>query len=134
VGKNFAVRWQFCMGYSTWGLNQRYWPGLKRFDVKVLQWNAMLWDIPHSKHSNVIPSIYRSCIKISIKQVNTFVLNPKWARTLPFFGNFSWNIYRAIPFTKISKYQSWHLTPCCGFELQNPTQAFKSVKGPGNTL
>jgi hypothetical protein len=26
------------------------------------------------------------------------------------------------------------LTPCCGFEVYNPTQALKSVQGPGNTL
>jgi hypothetical protein len=32
-----------------------------------------------------------------------------------------------------SKYQSWYLTPC-GLEVQNPTQALKSVKGPGNTF
>jgi hypothetical protein len=25
---------------------------------------------------------------------NTFDVNPKWQRTLPFFGNFSWDIYR----------------------------------------
>jgi hypothetical protein len=24
------------------------------------------------------------------------------------------------------------LTPCCGLEVQEPTQALKSVKGPGN--
>ena len=32
------------------------------------------------------------------------------------------------------KYQSWYLTPCCGLEVQKPTQALQSVKGPGNTL
>jgi hypothetical protein len=26
------------------------------------------------------------------------------------------------------------LTPCCGPEVQKPTQALKSVKGPGNTF
>jgi hypothetical protein len=26
------------------------------------------------------------------------------------------------------------LTPCCGLEVQKPTQALQSVKGPGNTL
>jgi hypothetical protein len=26
------------------------------------------------------------------------------------------------------------LTPYCGFEVQKPTQALKSVKGPGNTF
>jgi hypothetical protein len=26
------------------------------------------------------------------------------------------------------------LTPCCGLEVQKPTQALKSVKGLGNTL
>jgi len=28
---------------------------------------------------------------------NTFDLNPKWERTLPSFGNFSWDIYRVPP-------------------------------------
>jgi hypothetical protein len=26
------------------------------------------------------------------------------------------------------------LTHCCGLEVQKPTQALKSVKGPGNTF
>jgi hypothetical protein len=26
------------------------------------------------------------------------------------------------------------LTPCCGLEVKKPTQAPKSVKGPGNTF
>jgi hypothetical protein len=26
------------------------------------------------------------------------------------------------------------LTPCCGIEVQKPTQALKSVKNPGNTF
>jgi len=44
-------------------------------------------------------------------------------------------IYRDPPSTKkIFKYQSWYLTPCCGLEVQKPTQALKSVKGPGNTF
>ena len=29
-------------------------------------------------------------------------------------------------------YQSWYLTACCGLEVRKPTQAFKSVKDPGN--
>jgi hypothetical protein len=32
------------------------------------------------------------------------------------------------------KYQSWYLTPYCGLEVQKPTQALKSVKGPVNTF
>jgi hypothetical protein len=32
------------------------------------------------------------------------------------------------------KYQSWYLTLCCGLEVQKPTQALKSVKGPENTF
>jgi hypothetical protein len=63
---------------------------------------------------------------------NIFDLNPKWERTLASFGNFSWDIH-SPPKTK-SKYQSWYLTLCCGFEVQNSTQALKSVKGPGNTF
>ena len=33
-----------------------------------------------------------------------------------------------------SKHQNRYLTPCCGLEVQNATQALKSVKSPGNTF
>ena len=39
------------------GLNQRFSPVLKWFDVKVLQGNVMLWDMPCSKNRNFIPGI-----------------------------------------------------------------------------
>ena len=66
---------------------------------------------------------------------NTFDWNPKWARTLPSLIYFSWNIYRDLPLhIFFFKYQSWYLTPCCGLEVQKPTQALKSVKGPENTF
>ena len=61
---------------------------------------------------------------------NILDLNPKWGRTLPSFGNFSWDIYS--PLTKKYKHQSWYLTPYCGLEVQNPTQALISVIGPSN--
>ena len=35
---------------------------------------------------------------------------------------------------KKSKYQTWYLTPCCGLEVQYPTQTLNSVKGPGSIL
>jgi hypothetical protein len=61
-------------------------------------------------------------------QGNTFDLNPKWARTLPSLIYFSWDIYRDPPPQRKNlispktnfKYQSWYLTPCCGFEVQKP--------------
>jgi hypothetical protein len=37
-----------------------------------------------------------------------------------------------IFYLKKIKYQCWYLTPCCGLEVQKPTQALQSVKGPGN--
>jgi hypothetical protein len=43
------------------------------------------------------------------------------------------NILRP-PALKKNKYQSWYLTPCCGLEVQKPTQTLKSVKCPGNTF
>jgi hypothetical protein len=59
---------------STWGLDQRYCPGLYLSYVPVwvstpqahsrvsninldIQWSTMLWDIPYSTNSNVIPGI-----------------------------------------------------------------------------
>jgi hypothetical protein len=57
---------------------------------------------------------------------------PTWSlRTLPSFGNFSWDMHRVSP---KSKYQSWYLKPCCGLEVQNSTHALKSVKYPVNTF
>ena len=63
---------------------------------------------------------------------NTFDLNPRWERTLFSVGNLSWDIYR-VP-QKISKYQCWYLTPCCGNEVHKPTKALKSDKDPNNTF
>ena len=65
---------------------------------------------------------------------NTFDLIPRWSRTLPSLNCFSWDIYRDPPPYFFSKYQSWYLTTYCGLEVQKPTQAFKSVKGPSNTF
>ena len=65
---------------------------------------------------------------------NTFDLNPKWSRTLPSLINFSWDINRDQPSIKKIKYQSWYLTPSCGLDVLKPTQALRSVKGPGNTF
>ena len=71
----------------------------------------------------------------SIKgQDNTFDLNPKWARTLLSLIYFSGEINRDLPPQINIKYQSWYLTPCCGFEVQNLTQALQSIKGQGNTF
>jgi hypothetical protein len=42
-------------------------------------------------------------LKLVKGQGNTFNLNPKWQRTLPSFGNFSWNMHRVPP---KSKYES----------------------------
>jgi len=65
---------------------------------------------------------------------NTFDLITKWSRTLPFLICFSWDIYRDPLHNLLFKYQSWYLTPYCGFEVQKPNHALKSVKGPGNTF
>jgi hypothetical protein len=60
-------------------------------------------------------------------------LLPKVLPGLLIVGNFSWDIHRTPP-PKKSKHQNSYLTPCCGLEVQNPTQALKSVKSPGNTF
>ena len=65
---------------------------------------------------------------------NTFDWDPKMTRTLPSLIYCSWDIYRDPPPQKKFKYQSWYLTPCCGLEVQKPTQALLSVKGDGNTF
>jgi hypothetical protein len=58
---------------------------------------------------------------------NTFDINTKWERTLPSLTYLLWDIYRDLPSIKKIKYQSWYLTPCCGLEVQKPTQALKSA-------
>ena len=65
---------------------------------------------------------------------NTIDINTKWSRTLPSLIYCSWAIYRDHPSIKKIKYQCWYLTPCCGLEVQKPTQALLSVKGPGKTF
>jgi hypothetical protein len=59
---------------------------------------------------------------------NTFDWHPKWERTLPSLIYFSWDIYRDPPSIKKIKYQCWYLTPCCGLEVQKPTQALSQLK------
>jgi hypothetical protein len=90
----------------------------------------------------------------SIKDLdNTFDLIPKWSRTLPSLIYFSWDINRDHPSIKVldhmgikSKVLPGPLTdlsawvgfctssPQQGVKYQKPTQALKSVKGPGNTF
>ena len=61
---------------------------------------------------------------------NTFDLNPKWARNQP-LGIFHEIFIEPLPLsTFFFKYQNRYLTPCCGLEVQKPTQALASVKGP----
>ena len=71
----------------------------------------------------------------SIKEPdNTFDWNSKWARTLLSLIYCSWDIHRdPLPKRKF-KYQSWYLTPYCGLEVQLPTHALQSAKGPDNTF
>ena len=57
---------------------------------------------------------------------NTFERNPKWARNLP-LGMFHGIFIEPFPQQNI-KYRNWHLTLCCGFEVQKHTQSLKSVK------
>ena len=59
---------------------------------------------------------------------NTFDLNPKWARTLLL------RILQEIFTETIPQYRNSNLTPCCGLEVQKPTQTHKSVEGLGNTF
>jgi hypothetical protein len=66
---------------------------------------------------------------MSVKSLsNIFDLNSKWARTLPL------RILQEFFIGAIPQYRSWNFTPCRGHEVQKPTQAFKSAKGPGNTF
>jgi hypothetical protein len=59
---------------------------------------------------------------------NTFDWNPKWTRTLPFLI-YVYRIFIETLLQKKIKYQSWYLTPCCGFEVQNPPRHFSELKG-----
>jgi phage shock protein PspC (stress-responsive transcriptional regulator) len=65
---------------------------------------------------------------------NTFHWSPKRVRTLTSLIYFSWDIFRDPLHKRKFKYQSWYLTPYCGLEVQKPTQALQSIKGPANTF
>ena len=61
-------------------------------------------------------------------QGHTFELNSKWAKMLPLV------ILHGIFIEAPSQYRSWHLTHCCGFEVQDLTQVLRSVKGLANSI
>jgi len=61
-------------------------------------------------------------------QGHTFELNSKWAKALPLV------ILHGIFIEAPSQYRSWHLTHCYGLEVQDLTQALRSVKGLANTI
>ena len=46
-------------------------------------------------------------------------------------GNVSWDIYRVL---QNENNKSRYLTPCCGLDVQNPTQTLKSANGSSNTF
>jgi hypothetical protein len=52
-----------------------------------------MWDIAPQAHSRVSNINFDIWISAS----NTFDLNPKWQRTLPSIGNFSWDMHMVPP-------------------------------------
>jgi hypothetical protein len=81
------------------------------------------WDIyracppPPSQYLNIEVDSWHHAVgmRCRIPLRNLSQLNVRFA-----VGNFSLYIYRAPPpppKKKNSKYQSWHLTPCCGFDF-----------------
>jgi hypothetical protein len=89
MGKNFAVLWQLFIGnvFSHWGIISNALPGSL---TDLSAWMGLCT-------SNPLQGV---ALKSVSDPGNTFDLNPKWERTLPSFGNFSWNIYR-VPQTQI---------------------------------
>jgi hypothetical protein len=119
VGKNFAV-----LDIFLWDI---YRDPLHKFFFRYQSWyltpccGLEVW-----KPTQAIKSV---------KDPGNIVdLNPKWARTLPSLIYLSWDIYRDPLHNFVFKYQSWYVTPCCGLEVQKPTQALMSVKGTVNTF
>jgi hypothetical protein len=96
------------------------------FQISKLIFDTLLWAWGAETHQ---------ALKSVKGPGNTFDLNPKWSSTLPFLIYFSLDIYRdPLLHKKKIKYQSWYLTPCCGLEVQKPTQVLQSVKGQRNTF
>ena len=62
---------------------------------------------------------------------NIMEIKPKWERIFSVLWQFF--IGYLLVLLKF-KYQRWYLKSCCGLEVQNPTQALKSVKDPGNAF
>ena len=75
------------------------------------------------------PTIHLSQLKARAMPFTLIPSEKKLCRPLAIFHG-----VLIAPPQKKSKYRSWYLTPCCGLEVQDPTQALKSVKGPGNTF
>jgi hypothetical protein len=68
---------------------------LKKFQISKLIFDTLRW-LEVQNPTQALKSVK--------SPGNTFDLNSKWERTLPSFGNFSWDIYRVPPIK--SKYQS----------------------------
>ena len=101
------------------------------------------WDIfrdpLHKKNSNMKvdighPAVGLRCrnprVLISDKDPgNTFDINPKWTRTLPFLIYFSWDIYREPPphfvFSNI-RFDIWH--PAVGLRCTTPPRDLCQLK------
>jgi hypothetical protein len=65
---------------------------------------------------------------------NTVDWSPKWARTVLSLIHVSLDIHRDPLHKRKFKYQCWYLTPYCGLQVQTPTQALQSGKGPDNAF
>ena len=63
----------------------------------------------------------------------TIDLSPKWTITLH-LGILQEMLLEANNINPLPLYRSWHLTLCCGLEVQNPIQSQKLAKNPSDTF
>jgi hypothetical protein len=144
--REYPRAWYFT-AYQSWYLTP--WCGLEGQKptqaLKSVKGSGNTFDLS-PKLARTLPSliyfswnIYRdplstknnSNIKVHISHL---WLKPQVSKNFASVIYCSWDIYRDPLQKNVFKYQSWYLTPCCGLEVQKPTQALMSVKGPGNTL
>ena len=122
---------------NTFDLNPKWERTLPSFDN--FSWDIYSPPPPKSKYQSWYLT---SCCGLEVQNPtkalksfkdsdNTFDINPS-VKELCRPSTIFQGIFIGSP-TK-SKYQRWYLTPCCGLEVHNNTQALKSVKGPSNNF
>ena len=117
----------WCMTYTYWNSWNVREHGilLPDFNIKSFKARVIPWYLTHCCGLEV--QKLTQALKSVKYPGNTFDVNPpKWERTLPSVGNFSWNIYRVLPKNNPNiKVDIWH--PAVGLRCRNSLGVY--IKG-----